>query len=87
MSLLYRLFWVKKMKIFGSKWEKHEAGWQGVGEEVLEWIAKYAKEKLAAASVQEKGGEEKRVGTDGEKEGEKEEVGGKGGGDNSVERN
>lgn len=31
----------------------------GVGEEVLGWIAKYAREKLAAASVQEKGGEEK----------------------------
>lgn len=29
----------------------------------------------------------KDIGTDGEKEGEKEEVGEKGGGDNSVERN
>lgn len=58
-----------------------------MGEEVSGWVAKYAGEKLAAASVQkEKGGEEKGVGTDGEKEGEKEEVGEKGGGDNSAER-
>lgn len=48
----------EEMRIFGSKRERHEAGRRGVGEEVSGWIAKYAGEKLAAASVQEKGGEE-----------------------------
>lgn len=49
----------EEMRLFGSKWEKHKEEWRGVGEEVSGWIAKYAREKLAAASVQEKGGEEK----------------------------
>lgn len=74
------------MRLFGSKWEKREAGRRSVGEEVSGGIAKYAGEKLAAASVQGKRWRREGVGTDGEKEGEKEEVGGKGGGDNSAER-
>lgn len=74
------------MRLFGSKGEKQEAGRRGVGEEVSGWLAKYAGQKLAAASVQEKRWRREGVGTDGEKEGEKEEVGEKGGGDNSAER-
>lgn len=41
-SLCMLLLLGEEMRIFVSKWEKEEAGQQGVGEEVSGWIAKFA---------------------------------------------
>lgn len=75
------------MRIFSRKWGKArsrvaECGGRGVGMHCQICWGKISSCKCARGKVEKSRG----VGTDGEKEGEKEEVEGKGGRDNSAER-